>query len=315
MTAVFPPTPSFRYLSSGGEWPELARFGLVTRDGALELPALPGPDPASAAASGTAALQGPARIAVTAGGTVYVVDPEASRIRRIGCDGLEQCFDCRDADEESLLSGPRGVLIGPRGRLFVADTGHHRVVILDPATAALAGVWGQASPWSEPTPSPDDGRFQSPWDLAADFRGRVYVADAGAQDAAGKWSGGRVQRFDVDGGVQPSFWQTMRAQSTVPSVPTSIAVVLLDADDPSSERLLVLDAEPARLLVYTLDGVIDDDATDVWSNVARAIGAGGAPIDLAWGPEALYVADGVSGRVFVFGRDGAYLGTARTPSC
>ncbi len=73
---------------------------------------------------------------------------------------------------------PSGIAVGPRGELYVADTGNHRVQVLGPsgsATAAL-GSFG----W-------DVGEFDSPQALALSAVGRstLYVADRGSRRVQG----------------------------------------------------------------------------------------------------------------------------------
>jgi phage tail-like protein len=92
----------------------------------------------------------------------------------------------------------------------------------------------------------------------------------------------------------------------VPGAPASVAIALLDPSAPaSSERLLVLDLQPARLLVYALDGTYDASATQKWNAVNAALST---PVSLAFGGGALYVADAGTGQVLAFGADGSLIG-------
>jgi phage tail-like protein len=74
--------------------------------------------------------------------------------------------------------------------------------------------------------------------------------------------------------------------------------------------LLVLDRQPARLLAYQLDGTYDASTTAQWDAVAGMISA---PLSIAVGGGQLYIADGDSGKVLVFGVDGGFLGIVRRP--
>ncbi|MEZ4868414.1 MAG: PA14 domain-containing protein [Caldilineaceae bacterium] len=69
---------------------------------------------------------------------------------------------------------PKGVAVGPDNRLYVADTGNQRVLVLQPDGTLV----GQLQP-TDP--------FVEPFDIAVDQEGVVYVLDAGAD---------RVARFD-----------------------------------------------------------------------------------------------------------------------
>ncbi len=76
---------------------------------------------------------------------------------------------------------PSGIVVGPRGRIYVADTGNHRVQALDNSGAwtATLGAFG----W-------DVGEFDAPHALALSpvRRSTLYVADRGSR---------RVQGCDV----------------------------------------------------------------------------------------------------------------------
>ena len=74
------------------------------------------------------------------------------------------------------LRSPRGLALHPlRGVLAVADSGHHRVVLVDTATLQLLAVWGQPDAWSAPTPGSEPGRFDTPTSLAFGRGGELYV--------------------------------------------------------------------------------------------------------------------------------------------
>jgi phage tail-like protein len=305
--------PTYRYLKLEGAWPTFELSGLVAGDGgALALAPLPLlADPLGAPLAPLPGLDGPAGIGVACDGTIYVADAAGDRVLRVDpCDGTSTPLHCLrgPGSGPGQVRGPRGVLVGrpPRDALYVADSGNARVLVIDRATEQLRDVWGV--PRGDPRPSDAPGGFVQPWDLAADRAGRVYVADPGEQDAQGRWSRGRVQQFRADGTVVAAFASAVAAQPSVPGAPASVAVTLLDPADRGSERLVVLDRQPPRLLVYALDGTLDADATARW---AGALGTG-VPTSVAASDGVLYVADARPGadRVLVFALDGAFLGVA-----
>lgn len=80
------------------------------------------------------------------------------------------------------LSGPKGACTDAAGNVYVADTGHDRVVKFD-AAGRLVVAWGGAGT--------DNGKFNDPYDVACDPAGTtVYVADT---------KNHRVQQFSVSG--------------------------------------------------------------------------------------------------------------------
>ncbi|MEA3344921.1 MAG: TIGR03663 family protein, partial [Chloroflexota bacterium] len=76
---------------------------------------------------------------------------------------------------------PRGIAIGPEGRVYVADGGNHRVQAFD-GEGKFLREWGAQGG--------GPGQFQEPWGLAVAPDGEVYVADT--------WNH-RVQVFDAQG--------------------------------------------------------------------------------------------------------------------
>jgi sugar lactone lactonase YvrE len=302
---------SFRYLNQDNAWPDLKeRHGVVIEGGALQLGPVPGdPQPVGSALMEPPELAGPLGIGADAEGNLYVADPARHQIIKIGCDGQGRPFACLGGpgSEPGRLRAPRGVLVGPRAGLYVADSGNHRVQIFDLHSGQLRAVWGQPDLWAEPTPSDTPGRFRSPLDLAADRQGRLYVVEPG-EPAGEALRPGRVQRFDADGQVDPSFWAAVVAQAQVPQAPVAIAAVLLDPVDPLSERLLVIDSRPWRLLVYSTDGSYDAATANKW---APALIKLAQPVAAAYSQGRLFIADAAHRQVSIFGQDGVFIGVAQ----
>jgi hypothetical protein len=85
---------------------------------------------------------------------------------------------------DDLLHRPEGIAAHPDGRVWVADTGNHRVVrLFNPGDRLIRRgiIGGQGE---------GPGQFRSPSDVAVDSQGRLYVADTGNS---------RIQVFDADG--------------------------------------------------------------------------------------------------------------------
>src|ERR1035438_1905351 len=123
---------------------------------------------------------------------------------------------------ETQFQAPRGLLISQHRRaLFVADSGNHRIQIFDPATCQLLDTWG-------------DGTLATPWSLAADAEGSVYVADYGNQS---------VVKFTISGDPDPSFWQNVKASGLI-AAPVAVAV---------SDSVFILDATANRVCELSLD--------------------------------------------------------------
>jgi DNA-binding beta-propeller fold protein YncE/tetratricopeptide (TPR) repeat protein len=113
-------------------------------------------------------------------------------------------------------------------RLYIADTGNHRIVVTDRTGKALLS-WG--------TKGSKPGQFKSPSGIAVDDLGRVYVADTGNSRVQVFNSEGRLLRAYGGDGDEPREF----------SSPTGIAV--------SQGLVYVADSDNSRIQVLTSDGI------------------------------------------------------------
>lgn len=178
---------------------------------------------------------------------------------------------------QSILRQPGGVAAGGMGSVYIAETGGHRVrkvdrsgVITTVAGTGVAGFSGDGGP-------ADQAQLASPYGLAADIFGNLYIADLG---------NARVRRVGLDGKVT-----TIAGGGT----PPLIAPRNLVADDEGN--VYISDFGAHRVLRIGTDGVITIIAgtgTPGYSGDGGLATAGqlAYPAGLALGFDgALYVAD------------------------
>lgn len=104
---------------------------------------------------------------------------------------------------------PRGLAISPAGYLYVADSKNHRVQVFALRGLILKEIWGKCAGavdirasltaanclpqedkiirFGQPIAGQGKGEFNEPWDVAADSKGNVYIADKGNH---------RLQKYD-----------------------------------------------------------------------------------------------------------------------
>lgn len=287
---------NYFYLNRDSRWPGFQMSGLEIRDGgALELASLPVfPGALSAAVSSAPVPDGPAGLAMDSTGTLYFSDPDGNCIRRIlGCDGTVCAVPCMGS---ATLDTPRGLLISPeRCALFVADSGHNRILVFDLASFAVQEVWGQIDP-NGTTPGSDPGSLDTPWTLAEDSAGNVYVVDYGNR---------RVQKFNAIGEVQPSFAANVEASGLLHQ-PADIAVREQDG------AVWILVADSADPGVYFFDS-LGHPILDAKGNTRILKDAHlTEPAGIAVAGESLFIGDNGSGRVLRFriGDGFPFIGTA-----
>lgn len=233
-----------RYANIAGGWLGLSCVGIETgADGALRLQSIP--DPGVAAEPVVPALVGdaPAGSALDECGAGYISLPGTSQVLVITrCEpqaGEAGVIVGRRADDTELLPGaftcPRGLAMGPRGRLYVADS--DTVAVVDIRSGAVTARWAG---------------FSDAWCVAASGED-VYVLDRGGAGGIG-----RVQRFDADGVEDVAFGAAVAAAVTDP-------IRIAESDS----ALFVVSREAARdvVVVVSHDGSVQ--AGPSWSDPAR----------------------------------------------
>lgn len=200
----------------------------------------------------------PSSLAVDAAGNVYL--GEAHRIRKIGIDGVITAFAGNGTTDYGGDNGPAmsagffvaGIAVDAAGNLFIADLANHRIrrvtngVITTVAGTGVAGSSGDGGPATL-------AALNSPYDVAVDTTGNLYIADRGNS---------RVRRVSPDGvittvagtGVAGFSGDGGLAVSAMLQRPSSVAIG-------GSGNLFILDQPSnfqsgARIRRVTPDGVI-----------------------------------------------------------
>ena len=110
---------------------------------------------------------------VDSSGRIYVPDTGNDRIQVFNADGTFNRTFGRSGNGNAEFDCPAGVAISPvDGDIVVADTCNQRVQIYNRnwVYQLTLGVTDQAGS--------DDQHFRSPWGVAVDAAGAIYVADA-----------------------------------------------------------------------------------------------------------------------------------------
>jgi phage tail-like protein len=191
MTAV-PPAIRAWTLDAGTDWHARVRANLdIDVTDALTIRALTGrADPLPA--GGLVGLkQCPTALTADCDGTLVVLDAGSATLGRVGrrCEAAWVTVG-GDGTSPRQFRSPRGVALLPSGALAVADTGNHRVQVFAPATETLVHSFGRHDRLGAPRRGSGPLEFDAPWDVAADRRGHLFVADRDNQ---------RIQVIAADG--------------------------------------------------------------------------------------------------------------------
>jgi sugar lactone lactonase YvrE len=153
------------------------------------------------------------------GDALYVADTWNGRVQAFTTAGLLRAT-VRD------LYGPRGIAVAPDGRVWVADTGNHRVVSYDEQLSDMKVIGQKGS---------GPGQFSSPIGIAAASSGLVYVADTGNK---------RIQFFGEDGALRGAFRFPGWGANVEPQLCVD-ADGTIYATDPGAGAVLALDPSGA----------------------------------------------------------------------
>lgn len=245
-------------------------------------------------------------------GSVFVID-KSGRVQRFSPDGV---FESYWRMPETEQGKPVGLKVHPDGRIFVADTHYHRVMIFD-RDGKLFGSFGSEGF--------GDGQFQLPTDVAFDAQGFIYVSEYYANDRITKWSpdlrfvaafgeteidgkrlsrptglsiddeqtlwvadacNHRIVRFSLDGEVLTTFGHFGHGPGEM-RYPYDLSIS-------PQQTLLICEYEGNRLQWFSKDG----RSLRVWGSAGRAPGELFAPWGASYGPHGrVYVVDSLNSRV------------------
>ncbi len=122
----------------------------------------------------------PRDVAMDAGGNIYLTDRGNHLIRKIDPTGLVSTFAGSTAGyadgqgTNAMFNGPSGIAVDAAGNVYVTDGGNNRIRKIDP-TGLVSTLAGSTYGFADGQGS--NAMFRTPYGLAVDAVGNVYVAD------------------------------------------------------------------------------------------------------------------------------------------
>ena len=169
-------------------------------------------------------------IAADKDGFLYLADAERSLLVKLAPTG--QILSTFGA--EWGMYRPRGIAIGPDGRLYVADTGRNRVVIGETSGKLVKSI----------VPPSSFGAFEQPTEVAVDASGRIYV---------GLPEIGRLAILDESGQLLGG-WSIPKGNTIESSRIAVVADGAIAMSDPAQGKVRLLDADGRELAVADAPG-------------------------------------------------------------
>ena len=143
------------------------------------------PTPDGASLSGTP-LNGPRAIdfeghqmwlALREGNAVYRLDLTKGTIHHEAGTGKKGFTGNGGPAKAATLSGPKGIAVGPRGNIYLADTESHSVRMIDRQTGRLEIIAGDGKKGDGPEGDPLKCRMDRLHGIFVDSKGVIYVGD------------------------------------------------------------------------------------------------------------------------------------------
>jgi len=133
----------------------------------------------------TAQFEGPWGIAVDGSGNIYVADHFGQTIRKITTGGVVTTLagsplaqgSSDGVGSAARFKGPAGLAVDTSGNVYVADSGNNTIRKITPS-GVVTTVAGQAGTKGSSNGAAASALFNTPYGVAVDRLGNIYVADS-----------------------------------------------------------------------------------------------------------------------------------------
>ena len=117
-------------------------------------------------------------LALREGNQVWRLDRKAGTARLIAGTGQKGMGGNGGPARRATLSGPKGLSVGPDGRVYVADTESHSIRVIDPVAGTIDAVAGDGTRGDGPAGRGTACRLARPHGVFTDRDGSVFVGDS-----------------------------------------------------------------------------------------------------------------------------------------
>jgi streptogramin lyase len=115
-------------------------------------------------------------LALREGNACYRIDLREGRIHHLAGTGKKGYSGDGQEARAARLNGPKGIAIGPRGEIYLADTENHAIRVI--RDGRIETVIGDGQPGDGPDGDPHRCRLARPHGVFVDSQGTIYVGDS-----------------------------------------------------------------------------------------------------------------------------------------
>jgi len=117
-------------------------------------------------------------LALREGNAVYRIDMKGSTLQHLAGTGKSGYAGDGGPAATALLSGPKGLALGPGGDIYLADTESHTIRVIRKATGNIETIVGDGKQGDGPDGDPLKCRLNRPHGVFVDAEGKVYIGDS-----------------------------------------------------------------------------------------------------------------------------------------
>ncbi len=125
-------------------------------------------------------------LALREGNAVFRIDLDKKTLHHIGGTGKKGYTGDGSDAKKALLSGPKGIAVGPGGDIYLADTESHTIRVIRHESGIIETIVGDGKQGDGPDGNPRKCRLARPHGVFVDRAGNVYIGDS---------SNNRVRKF------------------------------------------------------------------------------------------------------------------------
>lgn len=117
-------------------------------------------------------------LALREGNQLYKLDMKAGTIHHFAGTGKSGFTGNGGPAKQATLAGPKGVSIGPDGKVYLADTESHSIRVVDPKTGIIDVICGTGQKGDGPDGDGLKCKLARPHGVFVDTDGAVYIGDS-----------------------------------------------------------------------------------------------------------------------------------------